>query len=85
MSSGIYVSRIEEMPHPQNTIRTKKDSGNAGDNTPGRKKPAAAKEPNRQKKRAGSGGAGGGGGNHDDDDSVDSRGNLRGFIARTDE
>ena len=68
------------MPQLQNTIRTKKDSGNAGDNTPGRKKPAAAKEPNRQKKRAGAGG-----GNHDDDDSVDSRGDLRGFIARTDE
>jgi ATP-dependent Lon protease len=69
------------MPQLQNTIRTKKDSGNAGDNTPGRKKPAAAKEPNRQKKRAG----GGGNNNDDDDDSVDSRGNLRGFIARTSE
>ena len=69
------------MPQLQNTIRTKKDSGNAGDNTPGRKKPAAAKEPNRQKKKAG----GGGNNNDDDDDSVDSRGNLRGFIARTSE
>ena len=63
------------MPQPQNTIRTKKDSGNSGENTPGRKKPQP------QKKRAG--GTGGNGG--DDSDSVDSRGNLRGFIVRSDE
>ena len=59
------------MPQMQNTTRPKKDSSNTGENTPGRKKPQP------QKKRAG-----GAGGNGDDsDDSVDSRGNLRGFIA----
>jgi ATP-dependent Lon protease len=64
-----------EMPQPQNSVRNKKESGNAGENTPGRKKPQAL-----QKKRAG-----GTGGNGDDSDSVDSRGNLRGFIATSDE
>ena len=64
------------MPQPQNSIRSKKDSSNAGENTPGRKKPQAP-----QKKRAG-----GTGGNGDDsDDSVDSRGNLRGFIATSED
>ena len=64
------------MPQPQNSVRSKKDSSNAGENTPGRKKPQAP-----QKKRAG-----GTGGNGDDsDDSVDSRGNLRGFIATSDD
>ena len=63
------------MPQPQNSVRNKKESGNAGENTPGRKKPQAP-----QKKRAG-----GTGGNGDDSDSVDSRGNLRGFIATSDE
>ncbi len=63
------------MPQPQNSVRNKKESGNAGENTPGRKKPQAL-----QKKRAG-----GTGGNGDDSDSVDSRGNLRGFIATSDE
>ena len=63
------------MPQPQNSVRSKKDSSNAGENTPGRKKPQP------QKKRAG-----GTGGNGDDsDDSVDSRGNLRGFIASSEE
>ena len=63
------------MPQPQNSVRSKKDSSNAGENTPGRKKPQP------QKKRAG-----GTGGNGDDsDDSVDSRGNLRGFIATSDD
>ncbi len=63
------------MPQPQNSVRSKKDSSNAGENTPGRKKPQP------QKKRAG-----GAGGNGDDsDDSVDSRGNLRGFIATSDD
>lgn len=49
---------------------SKKESGDAGDKTPGRKKPM-------QKKR-------GGGGAHDDDDSVDSRGNVRDLIAYSD-
>ncbi len=60
---------------PQNTARSKKDSSNAGENTPGRKKPQP------QKKRAG----GTGGNGNDSDDSVDSRGNLRGFIVESDE
>jgi flagellar biosynthesis GTPase FlhF len=64
------------MPKPQNTIRSKKDSGAQGDTTPGRKKPNAPP----QRKRAG-----GTGGNDDDSDSVDSRGNLKGFIVATDE
>ena len=63
------------MPQLQNTTRPKKDSSNTGENTPGRKKPQP------QKKRAG-----GTGGNGDDsDDSVDSRGNLRGFIASSED
>jgi len=63
------------MPQPQNSLRSKKDSSNAGENTPGRKKPQP------QKKRAG----GTGGNGNDSDDSVDSRGNLRGFIATSDD
>ena len=51
---------------------SKKESGDAGANAPGRKKPGPSK------KRAG-----GHGGN--DDDSVDSRGNIRGLIAYSDE
>ena len=57
---------------PRNTIVSKKESGDQGA-SPGRKKPVPTK------KRAG--------GSHDDDDddSVDSRGNIRGLIAYSDE
>ena len=53
----------------KNTIREKKDSGNSGKNLPGRKKPG------QQLRRSG------GGHQDDDDESVDSRGNIRGLIA----
>ena len=61
------------MPHPNNSVRTKKDSSNSEENTPGRKRPQPP-----QKKR-------GAAPPPDDSDSVDSRGNIRGLIAYSDE
>jgi len=56
---------------PKNTIRSKKESGNPGENPPGRKKPT------KNVRR-------GGGQHDDDDDSVDSHGNIRGLISYSD-
>ncbi len=56
----------------KNSVQSKKDSGNQGEKLPGRKKPSGP-----QKKRAGGGGG--------DDESVDSRGNIKGLIAYSDE
>jgi len=66
------------MPQHQNSIRTKKESGNPGENPPGRKKPTKKPEPQRKR-------AGGNGNGNDDSDSVDSKGNLRGFIVTTED
>ena len=62
------------MPHPNNSVRTKKDSSNSEENTPGRKKP----QPQKKRGAAPPPSA-------DDSDSVDSRGNIRGLIAYSDE
>ena len=56
----------------RNTGKNKKESGDSGNAAPGRKKPIRAPS----KKR---------GGGHNDDDSVDSRGNIRGLIAYSEE
>ena len=63
-----------EMPHPNNSVRTKKDSSNSEENTPGRKKP----QPQKKRGAAPPPSA-------DDSDSIDSRGNIRGLIAYSDE
>ena len=61
------VHRMQKSPN-----RSKKESGDQGDKSSGRKKPGQ----HLQKRRGG-----GAGGADDDDSSVDSRGNVRGLIA----
>ena len=66
------IANTRSMP-PRNTYKSKKESGESGAVAPGRKKPSPTKK------------LGGGLPADDDDDSVDSRGNIRGLIAYSDD